>query len=167
MTREEFKLIYIQYFDAIRNYIYYRSGDVDIAVDIAQETFLKIWKKQYRFDAKKTKSLLYKIAKGLFIDNIRKQKVQTKYLKELKFNFKDEDSENCPEYMELKNNYEKSLTRLPEKQRVVFLMSRKDDLKYKEIAERLNLSVKAIEKRMSLALANLQKSMLVYSDESN
>jgi RNA polymerase sigma-70 factor (ECF subfamily) len=56
-------------------------------------------------------------------------------------------------------NYTKALTALPEKQRTVFMMSRMEGLKYQEIAERLNLSVKAIEKRMSSALAYLRKTL--------
>ena len=46
-----------------------------------------------------------------------------------------------------------------EKQRSVFLMSRMEDMTYKEIAERLDLSVKAVEKRMSIALAELKKRL--------
>ncbi|MEA1899112.1 MAG: sigma factor-like helix-turn-helix DNA-binding protein [Bacteroidota bacterium] len=50
---------------------------------------------------------------------------------------------------------------MPEKQRIVFLMSRQEGLKYIEIAERLNLSVKAVEKRMNLALTYLKKAIKV------
>jgi len=56
----------------------------------------------------------------------------------------------------LKEKCEAALLKLSEKERIVFLMSRKDDLKYREIAERLNLSEKAIEKRMSQALKKLR-----------
>ena len=48
---------------------------------------------------------------------------------------------------------------MPEKQRTVFLMNRIDELKYKEIADQLGLSVKAIEKRMSLALEHLRTQL--------
>jgi len=48
------------------------------------------------------------------------------------------------------------LESMPEKQRTVFLMNRIDELKYKEIADHLGLSVKAIEKRMSQALEHLK-----------
>jgi len=75
LTEEQFKYIYSQYGHAIREYIYYRSGDINISDDITQDTFIKVWEKKIVYDEKKTKSLLYKISNGLFIDHIRKIKV--------------------------------------------------------------------------------------------
>ena len=155
MTEEQFKNIYNQYGRAIRNFIYYRSGDTEISDDITQETFIKVWEKQFVYDAKKTKSLLYKIASGLFIDHIRKNKIGTEYIQELKLNLKN-DVESSEENELLLQKCEKALANLSEKERVVFLFSRKDELKYREIAERLNISVKAVEKRMSQALKKLR-----------
>ncbi|HKJ79797.1 MAG TPA: sigma-70 family RNA polymerase sigma factor, partial [Prolixibacteraceae bacterium] len=60
-------------------------------------------------------------------------------------------------FEQLKSNYEKALEKMPEKQRTVFLLSRAENLKYKEIAEMLGISVKAVEKRMTLALEFLRK----------
>ena len=76
-----------------------------------------------------------------------------------------EHDEYTPEdqmaYNELHAKYEKALADMSEKQRVVFLMSRSEGLKYNEIAERLQLSVKAAEKRMSKALAYFKEKLLV------
>ncbi len=161
MTKKEFKIIYDLYFDAIRRYIYYRSGNEELATDIAQETFIKVWEKQFEYHPNKTKSLLYKIALDKYITQYRKGKVEAKYLNELKFNFTEEVSTNYLEYQELQVHYEKILAKLPEKQREVFLMSRLEELSYKEIAERLKIGVKAVEKRMSLALGVLKQEIKV------
>jgi len=59
----------------------------------------------------------------------------------------------------VKENYSKALASMPEKQRTVFLLSRTDNLKYREIAEMLEISVKAVEKRMKLALEHLRKHL--------
>ena len=67
--------------------------------------------------------------------------------------------EDLLEYDELSVKYEEVLSILPENQREVFLMSRMEDLTYKEIAGRLDIGVKAIEKRMSLALHTLRKEL--------
>ncbi len=159
MTKENFKLVYDQFFDSIRNYLYFRSGDSDLATDIAQEVFLKIWEKQIDYNPQKIKPLLYKIAGDLFVNFTRRQKVESNYLTEIKFNFKNEYFANKVEFEELKQIYENVLAILPENQRLVFVMSRMENLKYREIAERLQISVKTVEKRMSLALAELKKAL--------
>lgn len=120
---------------------------------------MKVWEKDFDYHPIKTKSLLYKIALDYFITQYRKAKIETKYLNEVRFNFTEETSTNLLEYQELKTQYEKILADLPSKQRDVFLMSRLEGFTYKEIAERLELSVKAVEKRMSLALGVLKKNI--------
>jgi len=157
LTREEFKYCFDQFFDPIRSYLYYRSGDAELATDIAQDAFLKVWEKQVDFEPNRTKGLLYKIAGDLFISQVRKNKVAANYQQTIALNFKQENPEETLQYKELKKNYEIALAQLPEKQRTVFLMSRMEELTYKEIAERLELTVKAVEKRMSLALAALKQ----------
>ncbi len=162
MTQAEFREIFEQYFDEVRNYIFYRSGDTELATDIVQETFIKLWEKQLDPRKHKIKGLLYKMAGDLFISSYRKQKT----MMEFRLNIKnDNDTSRSPEditlFNELKKTYENVLAGMPEKQRVVFLMSRMDEMKYHEIAERLDISVKAVEKRMSQALAELRKAMTV------
>jgi len=158
LTRAQFKELFENHFDSVRNYIYYRSGDAETATDIAQETFLKIWEKQLS-DHKNIKGLLFKIAGDQFVSQYRREKVVSRF----RLNFKQDQTGGSPEeqmiYTEIKDRYEAALASLPEKQRTVFLMSRMEQLKYHEIAERLGLSVKAIEKRMNLALTFLKKAM--------
>jgi RNA polymerase sigma-70 factor (family 1) len=157
LTPQEFKISFDQDFDAIRNYIYYKSNNTDLATDIAQDTFLKIWEKQIPFHPTKTKSLLYKIAGDLFISHLRKTKIEDSYLETIQLDFKSEPPDNSLYYKDLKGSYEKALSKLSEKQRNVFLMSRIDGLTYKEIAQHLEISIKAVEKRMSNALSKLKK----------
>ncbi len=156
MTKTYFKEIFDSHFDMVRNYVYYRSGDTELATDIAQETFLRIWEKQLEPERDKTKALLFKIAGDLFVSAYRRQKTAMDFRMNLKADAVFETPEEQIKFKELKNNYEKALQRLPDKQRVVFLMSRMDGMKYHEIADALSLSVKAVEKRMKNALDHLR-----------
>lgn len=159
MTQEEFKILFDKHFDSIRNYIYYRSGDEELATDIAQESFMKVWEKDLSYDEKPIKSLLYKIASDIFISKYRRDKVAQKYLAKLEPSIDNHSPEEQMQYEELKNKYELALSSLSDKQRTVFLMSRNEGLKYQEIADRLELSVKAVEKRMTYALSYLRNAL--------
>jgi RNA polymerase sigma factor (sigma-70 family) len=159
LTREEFKNTFDSHFESIRNYIYYRSGDKELANDVAQETFLRYWEKLSGKDdgSGNVKGLLYKIAGDIFISSYRRKKTAMNFPAAQN----KEESGHSPEeqmtYKELLKTYENALANLPEKQRVVFLLNRMEGLKYHEIAVNLRLSVKAVEKRMKNALEYLRK----------
>lgn len=139
--------------------MYYRAGDTELATDIAQETFLKIWEKQIRFLPGMEKGLLYKIAGDLYISQYRKEKSAQKYLKQFTLNTESLTPEDEIEYRELYEKYKLALAKLKENQRIVFLLSRRDGLKYYEIADRLGIGIKAVEKRMKGALYIIKKDL--------
>jgi len=144
------------HFSAIRNYVFYRSGNTDVATDIAQETFLKIWEKQHSIQTETAKSLLYKIAGDLFVSHYRKEKRSFNFFSHFVFDEDGQTPEDALAFKQLKETYKKALEKMPEKQRTVFLMSRAENLKYTEIAEILGIGVKAVEKRMNYALKHLR-----------
>lgn len=159
MTKEEFKYLFDCYFDSVRSYLLYRGAQRDQATDLAQDVFLRVWEKDLAVDPNAAKGLLYKIAGDMFVSRYRKEVLEMNYLKSLKRNDFDLSTENEVRYNELKDKYIKALAGLSEKQRTVFLMARMEGLKYQEIAERLDISVKTVEKRMSNALAFLKKAL--------
>lgn len=159
MTKEQFKSLFDTHFDAIRRYLYFRSGDLVLSTDLAQDTFMRIWEKGMNLDPAMDAGLLYKIASDLFVSHLRRERMSRGVMKELKFELVQESPEDHLQFKELKAKYEKALVKLNEKQRIVFLMSRMEELTYLEIAGRLNLSVKAVEKRMTAALAILRKEL--------
>ncbi len=159
MTKEEFKNIFNLNFDTVRNYIYYRCGDAELATDVAQDAFLKLWEKQMKYEKGNIKGLLFKISSDIFISLYRKQKTAMNFHLRSKPQIQHQTPEEIMQFEELQESYNLALRSMPEKQRVVFLMHRLDGLKYYEIAESLDLSVKAIEKRMTLAISFLRKNI--------
>ncbi len=155
LTKEDLKQIYGQYGKSIRAYLYYRSGNEETANDLTQDTFVKLWEGKYQLQTDKTKALLYKIAGGLFVDHLRKQKTEADYVEHFHLKLK-ESSKQEDEAEIYRQKCETALSSLTEKERTVFLMNRMDGLIYKEIAEYLEISLKAVEKRMSNALKKLK-----------
>lgn len=113
--------------------------------------------KKSTLKSKNLKSYLYTIANNLLIDHYRHKSAA------INLNLKLETTSESPEYlMEVKEfdiKLKNAIGALKEKERVVFLMNRIDGLTFKEIAECLNLSVKAVEKRMHQALEKLHKTI--------
>ncbi|MBN2611260.1 MAG: sigma-70 family RNA polymerase sigma factor [Bacteroidales bacterium] len=159
MTKEEFKKLFDTYFDSVRSYLVYRGADKEQATDLAQDVFLRIWEKQLAIDSKGILGLLYKMAGNMFISRYRREMLELNYRNSIKFEEQGFSPEEQMQYNELQQKYTKALAQLDEKHRTVFLMARMEGLKYHEIAERLNLSIKAIEKRMSQTLAFLKKAL--------
>jgi RNA polymerase sigma-70 factor (ECF subfamily) len=159
VTEEGFRILFEKYFEEIRRYIFFRSGNTDLSTEIAQETFVRIWEKQLNPESGKELALLYAIAGNLLISHFRKEKVIRKAQSEMELELKGGDHGHDIYYKELKDSYRKALMRLPDKQRVVFMMNRKERFTYREISQRLGISIKAVEKRMNLALKHLRKAL--------
>ncbi|MGB5372079.1 MAG: sigma-70 family RNA polymerase sigma factor [Flavobacteriaceae bacterium] len=137
------------------NYIYYKFGNEEKAHDAVQEAFVKLWENCGKVSPEKAKSFVFTVANNLYLNVIKAEKVRLKYAdKSLK------TTQESPEYLleqkQFQEKLERALDSLPENQRTVFLLNRIDGKKYAEIAEMEGVSVKAIEKRMHLALKTLR-----------
>ena len=159
-SQKEFKLLFDNNFEQLRDYVYFMCGNIEQAEDVAQEAFMKLWEKRTEIKRETVLSYLFRIAHNIFIN-------QTRHAK-LSFNFQNQNKtaeidNSSPEYeLELKEfdiQLQNALASLPEKIRVTFLMNRVDGLKYKEIAERLGVSIKTIEKRIQKAVNQLKKTI--------
>ncbi|WP_298119995.1 sigma-70 family RNA polymerase sigma factor [Flavobacterium sp.] len=155
-----FKSIFQLNFKLIRNYLIYKYKDADRAEDVAQNAFVILWENCKVLKPEQAKSFLFTTATRLSLNQIKHEKVVSNF--ELKSNKSELNSES-PEFLleenELRKQLESAINQLPEKQREVFLMNRFENQSYTEIASLLGLSVKAVEKRMHLALVTLRKVM--------
>ena len=158
MTAKDFKMIYDTHFDDLRRYLIYRSGNQDLSGDIAQNVFMKVWAKKIEIASGNIKSLLFKMATDEFISHIRKKKAEKEYTESTDLRLIREPDNN-DDLLEKKVLFQKALNQLPEKQKTALLMNKIQGLTYKEIAEVLNLSQKAIERRIGLALKALKQNL--------
>jgi len=156
INQAEFDHIFLSWYKPIRNFLYYKSGNQQLAEDMAQDTFLKLWEKREGIKPETVKYLLYKIATNLFLNSLEHQKVTFKFQNNIKQGSVAESADFELEMKEFDQRLQAALASLEEKQRTVFLMNRIDGFTYNQIAEQLGLTVKAIEKRMEKALASLR-----------
>jgi len=143
----------------LRNFLYYKYGDLKAAEDIVQESFIKLWVNCTKVAIEKAKSFLFTVANNLFIDIKRHEKIVLKYQNNIKSAVDKETPEFIMQEKEFMDKLQNTIGSLPDKQREVFLLNRIDKKTYNEIAEILQISVKAVEKRMQKALIIVRKEI--------
>ncbi|MEN8115641.1 MAG: RNA polymerase sigma-70 factor [Bacteroidota bacterium] len=137
--------------------------DLDKSQSLVQDCLIKLWENRESVeDIKNLASYLSFMVRNQCIDYLRK----IKPLKELHGNEEDfSDAVNCEDLFVTREFEERLvviLSSLPERSRVAFGYSRFENLTYKEIAEKMNISVKAIEALVSRALKILRKELKKY-----
>lgn len=142
---------------SLRNYLYFKFGNEEKANDITQDSFIKLWENCKNVPLEKAKSYLYTIANNASLNEIAHQKVVLKYAQN---NINKDRNHLSPEFLieeeEFKQKLEKAISELTEAQRTAFLLHRIEGKKYHEIAVMLEISVKAVEKRIHGALVTLR-----------
>lgn len=144
----------------LRNFLAYKFGNSEKAEDMTQEAFIKLWQNCADVPIEKAKSYIYTIANNCTLNDIAHQKVVLNYSK----SHSNQDTYiESPEYIleekQFKTKLLTAIEKLNETQRTAFLMHRIDGKKYSQIAEELNISVKAVEKRIHIALLELRKEI--------
>lgn len=139
------------------NFMYYKSGDGDQAMDYVQEAFVKVFENCGKVKLSKAKSYLFTTANNLFLNVVKHEKVKLAYARQQPAEvMTGEDPQFVLQEKEFMGQLEDAISELTEAQREVFLLNRIDGKKYREIAEMLEISEKAVEKRMMGALKKLR-----------
>ncbi len=154
-----FNTIFKSHSKTIFNYIYYKYGNEEKAYDAVQEAFVKLWENCAKVAPDKAKAFVYKVANNLYLNVLKAEKVRLKYAEKADKSPNAETPEFLMQEKEFKEKLDRALDSLPENQRTTFLLNRIDGKKYSEIAEMEGVSVKAIEKRMHLALKTLREQI--------
>ncbi len=154
-----FEEVFNTHSENLRNFMFYKCGDVDLAEDFVQESYVKLWQNCAKVFVDKAKSFLFTVANNLFLNHVAHKKVVLKHQKKQEKKYTYETPEFLLEEKEFMVKLQKAIGELSEKQREVFLLNRIDKKKYAEIAEMLGISVKAVEKRISAALKKLREKI--------
>ena len=139
--------------------------DNESAEEIVQGFFVKLWEKRNELTIDTSvSSYFFRSIRNLCINYINHSKIKNEHAqKVLQDNNRNVSFDNYYREVNLAEKIEESINSLPEKRKQIFLLSREKGLKYREIAEKLNISIKTVEAQMGLAIKTLREKLKDYS----
>lgn len=160
-----FEMFFKTYYQPLCNYAYTFIHDKDEAEEIVQSAFLSVWEKRHSLDIKTSlKSYLYTMVRNTSLNVIKHEKIKQKYVGEA-LAVEERSYESVTQSVlsaELEERIYQAMDVLPEQCRLVFKLSRFEELKYAEIADQLDISVKTVENHMGKALKIMREQLKDY-----
>jgi RNA polymerase sigma-70 factor (ECF subfamily) len=135
-------------------------NNMEDSEDIVQEVFYKIWKNRAQLDETQSfATYLFSAVRNSALNLLDHKKHESKYAEIMAFLYLGQRQEDGIETLvarDLEHDFSKALEHLPHECRKIFELSRFEGLKYQQIAERLNISIKTVETQMSRALFKIR-----------
>ena len=139
------------------------DGDLDEAEDLVQQTFVKLWEQRAAFDVQwSVKAYLYKMVHNRCLNRLRDARTREKYKVYNAEQLEQVHEQQPGAATELSERIQKALTTLPPECRRIFELSRFEELKYREIADQLGISIKTVETQMGKALRLMRTELADY-----
>lgn len=154
-----FKEYFIQHYRPLCLFALHYLKDIDNAEDIVQDCFTELWeRKDNQTNIADIKPYLYTMVRNRCIDVLRKESL-------IDCNIEPSDleglisDEECEERSYDEARMWTAIDSLPEKCREVFLLAKRDGMKYEEIADRMNISVNTVKNQMNKALKIIKEGV--------
>ncbi len=133
------------------------------AEEVVQQFFVRFWERRKTITIDTSpKSYFFRSVKNRCLNTIKHEKVKQQHIKTLQLEAVPPPYDAYFLEVDLRNDIEKSIAALPEKRREIFRLSREEGLKYREIAEKLGISIKTVETQMGLAIKYLRERLRKY-----
>lgn len=159
INEDIFQDIYNLYFYDISRFLGRFTSDSALIEDIIQEVFITLWTEREVTDIEHIKTYLYISARNRVLNYLRDERRRNELLSiwsenELAFRKDNQEEENTYEIL-----LQKAINNLPNKCREIYMLSRVDQLTYKEISSVLLISVKTVEAQMGIALKKIRSQL--------
>ncbi len=165
--KRAFELVFNQYYGAMVSYAMRFMDMREEAEEITQEVFVKFWEKCELLALDSSiKSYLYRSVHNTCLNHLKHEKVKDSY-RQYMVQFMEDSAESKNFDEQVDNLQEKILdevNNLPPRCSEIFKLSRYEGLKYQEIADHLEISVKTVEVQMGKALKVLRDKLSVYKN---
>ena len=161
--KNAFEMFFRQHYNHLCNYANSFVKDRDEAEEIVQNAFASLWEKRQSLEIRTSvRSYLFSMVHNYSLNYLKHEKVKQKHASEMLYMGEDSTEEVDSHASDLEQKIFQALQTLPEKCRIVFKLSRFEELKYSEIAERMNISVKTVENQMGKALKLMREELRDY-----
>ncbi|WP_236849098.1 RNA polymerase sigma-70 factor [Chryseolinea soli] len=158
-------MLFRTYYQPLCNYAYTFVQDRDEAEEIVQSTFLNVWEKRDNLSIHTgVKPYLYAMVRNASLNVLKHEKIKQQHVT-MEMAVAERSVESVTRTVmasELETKIYKAMDKLPEQCRLVFKLSRFEELKYSEIAEQLNISIKTVENQMGKALKIMRDQLKDY-----
>lgn len=160
-----FEMLFKTYYQPLCRYANSYIKDPDGAEEIVQAAFIGLWEKRKSIAIETSlKAYLYRSVRNSCLNELKHEQVKQKYFakESLKEEAQSDPADHLAIHVELEEKIRAAIQTLPEQCRLIFTMSRFEELKYQEIADQLNLSVKTVENQMGKALKIMRAQLKEY-----
>jgi RNA polymerase sigma-70 factor (ECF subfamily) len=154
-----FERIYNKYWSKLYLSAYNILRDRQVSEDVTQEVLVNLWMKRANLQLTSLNAYLYTSVRYQVFNIIRSGKVRADLFNHLEELFSNNGGEDILSEKDINRLLEQGIAELPEKCRQIFIMSRKEHLSTKEIAERLGIAPKTVENQLTVALNRLRKTL--------
>jgi RNA polymerase sigma-70 factor, ECF subfamily len=159
---KNFEQLFRAHYKELHRYAFRYLGDSDGAEEVVQQVFLRLWERDWEEQIHTSlKSYLYR---AIYNESMNVLKREQRKLKYQSYELSRQELEPAVDESarDLDIKLQVALAALPEKSRTVFELSRFQEMKYKDIAATLDLSIKTVEGHMSKALRHLRVQLMDY-----
>lgn len=158
-----FEQVFKTHFKNLHAYAFTILKDNEMAEEMVQQVFFKLWDRAENLSFNSSiQAYLYKAVFHESLNYLKHQKVRSAHQMRIAYSMKTQGENASKKVLtkELEAKLRKALNELPEQCRTIFQMSRFEEMKYREIAEKLNISVKTVENQMGKALKILRNQLV-------
>lgn len=158
-----FEQVFKTHYKNLHAYSFTILKDEDEAEETVQQVFFKLWERSEQLNfSGSVAAYLYRAVHNESLNFLKHQKVKDSHRLHVAYSMKNkaEQLQSKMAKKELEKKFKEALNELPEQCRTVFQLSRFEDMKYKEIADKLDISVKTVENHMGKALKLLRAKLV-------
>ncbi len=159
-----FEQVFKKYFKSLHAYAFSLIKDETEAEEMVQQVFFKLWERSEKLSLSGSlAAYLYRAVHNESMNYLKHQQVRVRHRLHVVHRMKDAATEETGiNTRQLEARYQEALDELPEQCRTIFQLSRFEELKYRDIAERLGISIKTVENQMGKALRILRIKLIEF-----